>query len=127
MHDSPRTHPDPDVTTYREGAYVMDTRSDTFAQVIGPAGAHVRVAAPGGGRQWEVPSQWLRLATRGEREAAGVRGSAPRSAVGCADCTGLEAARRAAVAGGDEEAVVDATIAVRSHFRDAHLLPGRAW
>ncbi|GHC75065.1 hypothetical protein [Streptomyces cinnamoneus] len=127
MHDSPMAHPHPDVTTYREGAYVIDTRSATLAQVLGPAGAHVRVAVPGGGRQWEVPSQWLRLATRVERETAGVRGSAPRSAVGCTECTGLEAARREAVAGGDEEAVVDATIAVRSHFRDAHLLPGRAW
>ncbi|MEU1312856.1 ATP-binding protein [Streptomyces cinnamoneus] len=49
----------------------------------------------------------------------------PRSPVGCADCTGLETARREAVKNGDRRRIEDATVAVRSHFRDAHLLPAR--
>lgn len=121
MHDTPRPHPHPDASTYREGAYVIDTRTAALAQVMGAPGPLVQVRAPGGGREWEVPPQALRLATRGEREAAGVRGAAPRSPVGCAECAELEAARRAAVGA----AAVDAMVAVRSHFRDAHLLPAR--
>ncbi|MFI9238318.1 hypothetical protein [Streptomyces sp. NPDC053079] len=58
------------------------------------------------------------------RDAAGLRGSAARSPVGCGECAQLEAARREAVAGGDAGEADDATIAVRRHFRDAHLLPG---
>ncbi|MBT2385737.1 ATP-binding protein [Streptomyces sp. ISL-11] len=46
-----------------------------------------------------------------------------KSPVGCTDCVELEAARRAAVADGDEERIVDATVALRSHFRGAHILP----
>ncbi|MEU7131944.1 hypothetical protein [Streptomyces sp. NPDC046261] len=122
MHDSPRPHPDPDVSTYRVGAYVIDTRTATLAQIMGTPGPRVQVRAPGGGREWEVPPQALRLATRGEREAAGVRG-VPRSPVGCAECAELEAVRRAAVGA----AAVDAVVAVRSHFRDAHLLPAGPW
>ncbi|MFI9236007.1 hypothetical protein [Streptomyces sp. NPDC053079] len=79
--------------------------------------------APGGDREWEVPAQALRLATRREREAAGIRGNPSAPPHGCADCTALEAARRAAAAGGDETAIADATVAVRGHFRSAHLLP----
>ncbi|MEU1783117.1 hypothetical protein ABZ545_27070 [Streptomyces abikoensis] len=72
----------------------------------------------------------MRLATRAEREAAGLRGSAAApsaSPVGCAECVRLEAARRAAGEYGGErtEAAVDAMVAVRSHFREAHVLP--AW
>ncbi|MEU4213392.1 hypothetical protein AB0F13_25995 [Streptomyces sp. NPDC026206] len=109
--------------TYREGAYVVDTRSATLAQVMGNVGPRVQVRRPGGGQEWEVPEQALRLATRREREAAGIRGGPAASPVGCRDCAELEAARRAAVAGGDEATVVDATVAVRGHFRSAHLLP----
>ncbi|GHC73806.1 ATP-binding protein [Streptomyces cinnamoneus] len=50
---------------------------------------------------------------------------APRSPVGCADCTRLETARREAVSGGDRRRIDDANVAVRSHFRDVHLLPAR--
>ncbi|MEU7131978.1 ATP-binding protein [Streptomyces sp. NPDC046261] len=54
-------------------------------------------------------------------------GAPPAKPAACTQCTELEAARRAAVAGGDKETVVDATVAVRSHFRDTHLLGrGRA-
>lgn len=61
------------------------------------------------------------------RDAAGLRGGGGRSPVGCGECARLEAARREAVAGGDAGRADDATIAVRRHFRDAHLLPsGRA-
>ncbi|MEV5241036.1 hypothetical protein AB0K89_18305 [Streptomyces cinnamoneus] len=111
--------------TDREGAYVVDTRSGALGQVMGSVGPRVHVRPPGGGQEqtWEVPADALRLATRGEREAAGIRAAASASPVSCADCTSLEAERRRAVAGGDEDAIVDATVAVRSHFRTAHLLP----
>lgn len=126
MHEQPRPHPDPDPDplTYREGAYVIDTRSATLAQVMGTLGPRVQVRKPGGGREWEVPPQDLRLATRAERERARGQSGSP---VGCTDCTELEAARRRAVASGHGKAAVDAAIAVRSHFRDAHLMPGRTW
>ncbi|MBB4892514.1 anti-sigma regulatory factor (Ser/Thr protein kinase) [Streptomyces olivoverticillatus] len=53
---------------------------------------------------------------------------ASTSPVGCTQCVDLEAARRRAVAGGDRDEVIDATIAVRSHFRHTHLLPeGCTW
>ncbi|GAA3048382.1 hypothetical protein GCM10020000_30810 [Streptomyces olivoverticillatus] len=71
-----------------------------------------------------MPPQALRLATRAECDTGGVRSGSP---VGCTECTELEAARREAVTHGDSERIVDATIAVRSHFRDAHLMPGRTW
>lgn len=110
---------------YRIGAYVVDTRENRIAQVIGNRGSRAQVRQPGGGLEWEVPFPSLRLANRTEREEA--EASAPGSLVGCTECVDLEAARREAVASGEEEAAVDATIAVRSHFRDAHLLSGRSW
>ncbi|GHC73466.1 hypothetical protein [Streptomyces cinnamoneus] len=109
--------------TYREGAYVVDTRSGTLAQVVGSAAPRVQVRPPGGGQEWDVPADALRLATRQERETAGIRAVASASPVGCTDCTTLEAERRQAVADGHEDAITDATVAVRSHFRTAHLLP----
>ncbi|GGP59984.1 hypothetical protein [Streptomyces abikoensis] len=115
--------------TYREGAYVVDTRSATLAQVMGNVGPCVQIRRPGGGREWEAPADALRLATRAEREAAGLRGSAAApsaSPVGCAECARLDTARRAAGEYGElTEAAVDAMVAVRSHFREAHVLP--AW
>ncbi|MFF4156362.1 hypothetical protein [Streptomyces sp. NPDC001678] len=115
--------------TYREGAYVVDTRSATLAQVMGNVGPRVQIRRPDGGREWEAPADALRLATRAEREAAGLRASAAApsaSPFGCAECVRLEAARRAAGEYGERtEAAVDAMVAVRSHFREAHVLP--AW
>ncbi len=58
-------------------------------------------------------------------ETAGLRPRVSASPIGCVECVALENARRAAVAEGGERAIEDATIAVRSHFRDAHLLPTR--
>ncbi|MCC3775913.1 hypothetical protein [Streptomyces sp. UNOB3_S3] len=107
--------------TYRNGAYVMDTRENRLAQVIGSTDARVQVQRPGGGLQWEVPVADVRLATREERDAAGLPASA--SPVGCAECAALVAARQEAGASGDEEKAVDAMVAVRSHFREAHVLP----
>ncbi|MEU5052416.1 ATP-binding protein [Streptomyces sp. NPDC021096] len=52
----------------------------------------------------------------------GARPAKDRSPAACNECAALESARRKAVTGGDKDAVVDATVAVRSHFRDAHLL-----
>ncbi|MEU3353283.1 hypothetical protein [Streptomyces sp. NPDC037389] len=115
--------------TYREGAYVVDTRSATLAQVMGNVGTRVQIRRPGGGREWEAPTEALRLATRAEREAAGLRDSAAApsaSPAGCAECVRLDTARRAAGEYGElTEAAVDAMVAVRSHFRDTHVLP--AW
>ncbi|MEU3872408.1 hypothetical protein [Streptomyces sp. NPDC029704] len=111
--------------TYREGAYVVDTRDATLAQVLGNAGPHVRVKEPGGAYEWYVPTNALRLATPQERRAAGLPGTVSASPIGCTECADLEAARREAVKGGDTKAITDATVAVRSHFRWAHLMPQR--
>ncbi|GAA2708120.1 MULTISPECIES: ATP-binding protein [Streptomyces] len=66
---------------------------------------------PGGGK-----STWFVLGGGPPRRTS-------RSPIDCPDCTGLEAARRKAVAGGDRTEIEDTTVAVRSHFRDEHLLP----
>ncbi|WP_171167496.1 hypothetical protein [Streptomyces sp. I05A-00742] len=58
--------------TYREGAYVVDTRSAKLAQVMARVGPRVYVRPPGGGREWEAPPEALRLATRDEQMAAGI-------------------------------------------------------
>ncbi|MFI9204717.1 hypothetical protein [Streptomyces sp. NPDC053048] len=107
MHDN--TTPQ-EAMTYREGSYVIDTRSGTLAQVMGIVGPRVQLRHPGGGREWEVPPKWLRLATRAEREAA----------VGCAECVVLRTAQRRAVDGGEKWAAVEATVAVRRHVREVH-------
>ncbi|MEU1372604.1 hypothetical protein ABZ442_02925 [Streptomyces triculaminicus] len=66
------------------------------------------------------------MATRAEREAAGLHGTA--SPVQCAECAELRRAQRAAVDGGDRALAVAATVAVRRHVRDAHHFPkGAAW
>ncbi|MBO0655037.1 hypothetical protein J1792_20315 [Streptomyces triculaminicus] len=98
--------------TYRNGAYVMDIREDRIAQVIGRAGAMVQVRTPGGGLQWEVPASALRLATREEREAAGLR---PYLS-GCAKCVELETARQKAGPGERPRA----TAAARTHWIVEH-------
>ncbi|MFI1971730.1 hypothetical protein [Streptomyces cinnamoneus] len=104
--------------TYRPGAYVVDTRENRLAQVMGGTGVRVQVQRPGGGLQWEVPATALRLATRAEREAAGLAGTA--APVGCPECRELTAAQRAAVDRGDRALAVTRTIAVRSHYRASH-------
>ncbi|MBT2385463.1 hypothetical protein [Streptomyces sp. ISL-11] len=112
-------HPAP--MTYRPGAYVVDTRTATLAQVMGTLGPHVQVRPPRGGKEWDVPPTALRLAGREERVAAGVRDGASASPVGCGRCVALRVAYEEA-RGGDEDEAVDAAIAVRQHFRSAHLL-----
>ncbi|MFI2072543.1 hypothetical protein [Streptomyces triculaminicus] len=107
MHDNPTP---PEAMTYREGAYVIDTRSGRLAQVMGTMGPRVQVRRPGGGREWEVSPQALRLATREERAAA----------EGCAECVSLRALQRAAVDGGEKRRAVEATVAVRRHVREVH-------
>lgn len=109
--------------TYREGAYVVDTRSARLAQVMGNVGPRVQVRPPGGGKEWEAPAHTLRLATREEREAAGLSGAASASPIRCAECVTLQSAQRTAVDSGDRQRAVAATVAVRDHFRHAHLLP----
>ncbi|MGI5338629.1 hypothetical protein ACQEVS_15080 [Streptomyces sp. CA-181903] len=64
--------------TYREGAYVVDTRSAKLAQVMAQAGRRVYVRPPRGGREWEAPAEVLRLATRDEQAAAGLAARRPR-------------------------------------------------
>lgn len=58
--------------TYRKGAYVVDTRSAKFAQVMADGGTNVYVRPPRGGLEWDAPAEALRLATPAERAAAGV-------------------------------------------------------
>lgn len=105
--------------TYRNGVFVMDTRENRLVQVIGDIGDRVQVRTPGGGLEWEVPAGALRLATSEERAAAR---AATTRLMNCTECAQLEAARRRAIAGGDEEQAGDALVAVRSHRRRAHAL-----
>ncbi|MFD7235612.1 hypothetical protein ACFWAT_09900 [Streptomyces syringium] len=108
--------------TYRNGAFVMDTRENRIAQVIGNAGRRVQVRRPGGGLEWEVPCSVLRLATREERVAAGLWPVGPRPLLGCGECAELTAAWREAAAGEDEVEAGDALVALRRHRRASHLL-----
>ncbi|UQI48332.1 hypothetical protein M1P56_30445 [Streptomyces sp. HU2014] len=109
--------------TYRNGAFVVDTREGVIAQVIGAVGGRVQLRKPGGGLEWEVPFAALRLATREERESTGLWPDKTRPAYGCAECVQLDAARRAAAEGDDEIKAGDALVAQRRHWRSAHMLP----
>ncbi|PAU45068.1 ATP-binding protein [Streptomyces albireticuli] len=67
---------------------------------------------------------WFELAHERWREAR----TPSASPLGCRECAHLEAERRRLAADGDGEKAVDAGIAVRRHFRSAHLLPkGAVW
>ncbi|GHG72601.1 hypothetical protein [Streptomyces griseocarneus] len=107
MHDNPSP---PEAMTYREGTYVIDTRSGRMAQVMGTVGPRVQLRRPGGGREWEVTPVALRLATREERAVVS----------GCAECVALRAAQRQAVDEGGTQQAVEATTAVRRHVREVH-------
>lgn len=98
--------------TYRNGAYVVDIRDDRIAQVVGTTGTRVHLERPGGGLVWEAPAAALRLASRDERNAAGLR---PYLS-GCTDCAELEEAWRAAPDGERRNAGVEA----RAHWIVAH-------
>lgn len=70
---------------------------------------------------------WFELSARQGR-AGESRGASSASPLGCGQCVDLDAERRRLVADGDSEKAVDAAIAVRRHFRSAHLLPkGVVW
>ncbi|GHF45200.1 hypothetical protein GCM10010359_54760 [Streptomyces morookaense] len=97
---------------------MVDTREGRIVQVIGGDGDRVQVRRPGGGLEWEVPLTALRLATREERAAAGLR---PYRA-GCEECVALENARRAAT-GGEEAG--KASAAAYGHWIVAHSAEGR--
>ncbi|MCM2419748.1 hypothetical protein [Streptomyces sp. RKAG293] len=60
------------MTTYREGAYVVDAMTAELAMVVRPSGALVVLQRPGTDRRWEADPDALRLATRDERERAGL-------------------------------------------------------
>ncbi|MFF4404374.1 hypothetical protein ACFY2W_12385 [Streptomyces sp. NPDC001262] len=78
--------------TYRNGAYVVDTREGRLAQVVGEKGGRVQVRRPGGELTWEAPASALRLATREELGAAGLL---PYRS-DCGECVELDAIRQAA-------------------------------
>ncbi len=88
---------------------MVDVRDGRLAQVAEAADGLVHVRSPSGGESWTVPPEALRLATREERQAAGLR---PYQ-TGCDECAALEAVRRAAGGG-------DATAAVYTHWIVAH-------
>ncbi|MEU4208959.1 hypothetical protein AB0F13_02955 [Streptomyces sp. NPDC026206] len=98
--------------TYRNGAYVVDIRDNRIAQVTGATGNRVQVQRPGGGLAWEAPAPALRLATREERNAAGLRAYLS----GCAECAELEEAWRQATDGERRQAGAEA----RAHWIVAH-------
>ncbi|MEV5377209.1 hypothetical protein B7P34_11755 [Streptosporangium nondiastaticum] len=106
--------------TYRIGAFVVDTREGKIAQVIGAAGSRVTLRRPGGGLEWEAPFASLRLATREDREAAGLW-PAMRRTYGCVDCGQLRDAYNEAAAGGDPYATGEALVLLRRHWRMVHM------
>ncbi|MGI5339440.1 hypothetical protein ACQEVS_19660 [Streptomyces sp. CA-181903] len=96
--------------TYRAGSYVVDVRSGRLAQVAEAVDGLVHVRnLDSAGESWAAPPDALRLATREERQAAGLR---PYQ-TGCDECAALETVRR--VAGGG-----DATAAAYTHWIVAH-------
>ncbi|KNB49393.1 hypothetical protein [Streptomyces caatingaensis] len=105
---------------YRSGVFVVDVRENRLVQVTGCTGDRVQVRRPGGGLEWEVPPSALRLATREERNAAGLR---PYQ-TGCERCAELEAARRTAAAGDDPGASRKATAEALTHWVMEHCLRG---
>ncbi|MGW1075647.1 hypothetical protein [Streptomyces sp. NPDC002537] len=108
--------------TYRNGAFVVDTRESRVALVVDSMGKRVHVRAPGGGEEWEVPFTALRLATREERETAGLWPQMARSPIDCETCPELSAAYREAEASGDKVRTGAAVVAQRSHWRREHGL-----
>ncbi|MFH8789908.1 hypothetical protein ACH4A1_25960 [Streptomyces roseoverticillatus] len=110
--------------TYRIGAFVVDTREGKIAQVIGAAGSRVTLRRPGGGLEWEAPFASLRLATREDREAAGLWPAGSRPMYGCAECAQLQAAYNEAVAGGDPVRTGEALVVLRRHWRTVHMAGG---
>lgn len=105
--------------TYRNGAFVVDTRDGRLAQVIGGVGGRVQARQPGGGPEWEVPFSALRLATSAERAAARRNPEThrrPRMAE-CPTCPALEAAWWEAESGGDKVKAGEALVAARRHWR----------
>ncbi|MFF7729642.1 hypothetical protein [Streptomyces sp. NPDC008001] len=108
--------------TYRNGAFVVDTREGRMAQVVGGEGHRVRVRQPGGGPEWEVPLSVLRLATGAERAEARKNPEPGRkpSIADCPTCPALKATWWEAEAGGDAAKAGDALVAVRRHWRE-HL------
>ncbi|GGX84582.1 hypothetical protein [Streptomyces hiroshimensis] len=107
--------------TYRIGAFVVDMREGRIAQVIGAAGSRVTLRRPGGGLEWEAPFASLRLATREDREAAGLWPAGSRPMYGCGDCAQLAAAYKEAAAGDDPVTTGDALVLQRRHWRTVHM------
>ncbi|MFF4531746.1 hypothetical protein ACFY1P_21050 [Streptomyces sp. NPDC001407] len=113
--------------TYRVGAYVVDTREDRVAQVIGHRGSRVQVRTPGGGAEWEVPTGSLRLAMSAERAAFRLLANSDGPlAAGCPRCAELDAAWHAACEAGERtSAAADALSRFRNHWRLDHA-PGNS-
>ncbi|WP_344030333.1 hypothetical protein [Streptomyces luteireticuli] len=103
---------------YRSGVFVVDVRENRLVQVIGNTGDRVQVRRPGGGLEWEVPPDVLRLASREERNEAGLR---PYQ-TGCERCAELEAARRLAASGDDLRVSRNATAEALTHWVMEHCL-----
>jgi len=55
----------------RVGAYVVDTRSGRLGRVMGDEGPYVQLRPVGGGREWDVPPEAVRMATPAERLSEG--------------------------------------------------------
>ncbi|MER6050038.1 hypothetical protein ABT168_21760 [Streptomyces sp. NPDC001793] len=61
--------------TYRQGAYVWDELHGRVGVVMeGNWCGKVHLRPVGGGKEWTSPARMLRLATRPEKAAAGVKG-----------------------------------------------------
>lgn len=58
------------VFTYRPGAYVVDTRRGQLGEIVEADEHGVRLRAPGGGGEWRVTADVLRLAHSDELKQA---------------------------------------------------------
>ncbi|WP_338671990.1 hypothetical protein V1460_03195 [Streptomyces sp. SCSIO 30461] len=58
---------------FRRGDFAVDSRDGRIGRVMDAAGPYVQLRPPGGGREWDCPSEALRSATPGEVLRARVR------------------------------------------------------
>ncbi|MFF4158807.1 hypothetical protein [Streptomyces sp. NPDC001678] len=59
--------------TYRPSVWLIDTRLDRLGCLMATEGGRAQLRPPGGGREWDVDPDALRLARADEKRAAGVR------------------------------------------------------
>jgi hypothetical protein len=112
--------------TYRIGAYVVDLETARLGQVVREAASRVVLRQPSIGLEWEANPGALRLASRHEREAAGVHLNETSVAApvtvpaDCDECQRLGRAEAEARSASDHSRAADYRVLARRHLRNAH-------